>query len=66
MNTTILCNLISGKSQPEALCHVTGQRNRSSGDDELLYGISGKTKPLSGTPVNNACSTTIQVNEALT
>lgn len=66
MNTTILYNLISGESQPVALCYVAGQCDRFSSDDELLHGVSGQTKPLSGAPVNSACSTTIQVDEALT
>lgn len=65
MNIMILCNLITGESQPEELCHVAGQCNRSSGNDELLYGVLGKTKSLSGASVSSACSTTIQVDEAL-
>lgn len=66
MNTIpILRNLFAGESQPEALRHVADQRNRSNSDDEFLYGVSDETKPLPGAPVNNTCSTIIQVDEAL-
>lgn len=64
VNTAMLGNLIASKSQPEALRRVAGQCNRSSSDDELLDGVSGKIISLSGAPVDSTCSTIIQVDEA--
>lgn len=58
-------NLIAGESQPEAFRGVPGQRDRSSGNDELLHRISGGAEPLPGAAINSARSTIIQIDEAL-